>query len=126
MKTLPFLLLTFVVCDFAARGQETSPSATEVQPDASEIPKAYEIGEHEHEKMVSPDGRFAILLPVRNEKNDAENGPPYPPNLLVRLRPYLVLAKVRKVGLPQGWRDQLRSEWNGNGMVAIWEERKWG
>jgi hypothetical protein len=126
MKAFSFLLIACVLCGPTARGQEASPSATRAQPDTSEIPKGYEIGQEEDEKMISPDGRFAILLPVRNDKNDAENGPPYPPNLLVRLRPYLVLAKVRKVGLPRGWRDQLRSEWNGNGMVAIWEERKWG
>ena len=126
MRAFSLCLIMFLFCGFAARAQEPSPSVTEVQPDASEIPKDYEIGEMEDNKMVSPDGRFAILFPIRNEENDAENGPPYPPNLLVRLKPYLVLAKVRKIGLPPGRVDQLRAEWNGNGMVAIWEHRKWG
>src|SRR3954452_22028753 len=126
MKRFSFLLIACVLCGPTARAQEASPSASKAQPDTSEIPKAYEIGEHEHEKMVSPDGRFAILLPVRNEKNDGENGPPYPPNLLVRLKPYLVLAKVSKIGLPRGWRDELRAEWSGNATVAISIHRKWG
>ena len=88
----------------------------------SQIPKDYEM----LEESASPDGRFAILSPVRNEKNDEDNGRPYPPNLLVRLNPYAVLAKVKTPGLPVGWRDKLLAEWNGNDVVAIWVYAKWG
>ena len=63
---------------------------------------------------------------MRNEKNDEDNGPPYPPNLLVRLNPYDVLAKVKTPGLPVGWRDKLLAEWNGNDVVAVWVYAKWG
>ena len=88
----------------------------------SQIPKDYEM----LEESASPDGRFAVLSPVRNEKNDEENGPPYPPNLLVQLNPYAVLAKVKTPGLPVGWRDNLLAKWNGNDVVAVWVRAKWG
>jgi len=106
--------------EISVRGQEASPSIAP-SPDASEIPKNYEVSDEEH-RLLSPDGRFA----VRNEGSDEENGPPFPPNLLVRLKPYTVFAKVRKTGLPIGWRNELRAEWNGNTIVAIWEKAKWG
>ena len=66
-----------------ALGQESSPtpSPSAVQADTSQIPKDYEM----LEESASPNGRFAVLSPVRNEKSDEENGPPYPSNLLVRL-----------------------------------------
>src|SRR5436309_9262600 len=88
-----------------ALGQESSPtpSPSAVQADTSQIPKDYEM----LEESASPNGRFAVLSAVRNEKSDEENGPPYPSNLLVRLNPYAVLAKVKTPGLPIGWRDTL-------------------
>jgi hypothetical protein len=118
------LLIASLLCGLALRAQQPSeaPSAAEVTADTSQIPKDYELlGE-----SASPDGRFAVLSPVRNEKNDAEHGPPYSPNLLVRLNPYAVLAKVRTPGLPVGWRNTLQAEWNGNDVVAVWEDGKWG
>ena len=108
----------FLSCEVAIHGQEPSPSGAEVQP-AAEIPKGYEVGE----KSVSPDGRFAILYPVRGTENAEED---YPPNRLVRLKPYAVLAKVGRTGLPQNVTTELLAEWNGNSVVAIWEFRKWG
>ena len=101
-------LITFVAITFgfvsAIRAQESSPipTASEATTAVAEIPSGYEICENEpshrpvaglekseeHEKAISPDGRFALLCPVRAEKS--EN---YPPNLLVRLKPYAVLAK---------------------------------
>ena len=105
-------------------GQEPSPtpSVSAVQLDTSQVPKDYEV----LEDSASPDGRFAVVSPVRNEKSDEENGPPYPPNLLVRLNPYAVIAKVNTPGLPVGWRDKLNVEWNGNNAVAVYIEAKWG
>jgi len=102
--------------------QEVSASPSEEAKTYPEVPKQYEVGED----TVSPDGRFAVLFPVRNEASDQENGPPYPPNLLVRLKPYTILAKVRNTGLPNGWRDKLLAEWNGSMVVAIYVEAKWG
>jgi hypothetical protein len=118
------LLAISLLCGLALRAQEssTTPSPSAVQADTSQIPKDYEM----LEDSAAPDGRFAVLSPVRNEKNDEENGPPYPPNLLVRLNPYALLAKVRTPGLPKGWRNTLLVEWSGNDVVAVWENAKWG
>jgi hypothetical protein len=135
MKALLVRLIAFLFCAEAIRAQEPSPSST---PSAA-IPKGYEIctmershrdasgaTETEDEKMMSPDGRFAVLCPVRDELHDQEKNSVYPPNLLVRLQPYAVLADVKKPGLPIGWRRDLRAEWSGNSVVAIWEHGKWG
>jgi hypothetical protein len=54
------------------RVQEAPSGAAEVKQTA-EIPKGYEVGE----KSVSPNGRFAILYPIRSD-DDAD----LPPNLL--------------------------------------------
>jgi hypothetical protein len=124
MKTLLIYLMAVWLCEISMRAQDASPSSAP-SPDASEIPKNYEIGDEEN-RLISPDGKYAVIFPARNEASDEENGPPYPPNLLVRLKPYTVLAKVRKIGLPIGWRNELRAEWNGNTVVAIWEKAKWG
>lgn len=123
MKAFLVCLVVFWSCQISIHAQDASPVAAQ-SPDASEVPKNYEIGDEEH-RLISPDGRFAVLFPVRNEASDQESGPPYPPNLLVRLK-YTVLAKVGKTGLPIGWRDQLLAEWNGNMVVAIWVRAKWG
>jgi hypothetical protein len=122
VKTLLAGLAGVIFCGLPLRAQEPSPSAAEVHADTSQIPKDYEM----LEESASPDGRFAVLSPVRNEKSDEENGPPYPPNLLVRLNPYAVIAKVEAPGLPVGWRDKLVAEWNGNDVVAVWLDAKWG
>jgi len=76
--------------------EERSPGKPAVQPNA-DIPKGYEIGE----KSVSPNGRFAILYPIR-ENDNAE----LPPNLLVCLKPYSVLTQIgTEGGRWQGARD---------------------
>jgi hypothetical protein len=75
------------------------------------------------EKSVSPDGRFAVLYPVRDEESgDAVDLP----NILVRLKPYAVLAKIGKEGVAQGQRGEPLARWNDNSIVAIWLARKWG
>ena len=70
------LIFVFVLCLFGGlmlRAEEASPGKPAVQSIA-DIPKGYEVGE----KSVSPNGRFAILYPIR-EDDTAE----LPPNLLV-------------------------------------------
>lgn len=84
---------------------------------AAAIPPGCEIGEG----TVSPDGKYAVIYPVF----DGRHGD-YPPNLLVQLDPYVVLAKLADPGLPTNVTTDLLAEWNGNSMVAIWEFRKWG
>lgn len=109
--------MAFVSCVIAIRAQERSPGAP-VQP-APEIPNGYEIGQ----ESLSPDGRFAILYPVRGGEG-AENPPP---NLLVRLKPYAVLAKLGgEEGRWRGARGEPLAKWNGNSTVAIWLAAKWG
>ena len=75
MKALVFV---FVLTGLMLRAEEASPDKTAVQLDAG-IPKGYEVGE----KSLSPNGRFAILYPIRGD-DSAE----LPPNLLVCLKPY--------------------------------------
>lgn len=82
------------------------------------IPKGYEIGED----STSPDGRYALLFPVRGEREVPGDAP----NLLVQLKPYKVLAKVCDPGLVQGATTDLLAEWADNSTVAIWQFRKWG
>ena len=60
MKAIVFV---FAFCFFDGlilRAEEASPGKSAVQPNA-DIPKEYEIGE----KSLSPNGRFAILYPIR-------------------------------------------------------------
>ncbi len=80
------------------------------------VPDGYEIGE----KSLSPDGRYALLYPDRSAPPDQE-----PPNLLVQLDPYKVLAEIRP-GVPQGATMEVFAEWNGNTTVAIHQFRRWG
>jgi hypothetical protein len=136
LKRVIAFVSAFVVCSLVIRAEEASPSVS-LTPDVSEMPKDYEIGENEpserpviglekndeREKMISPDGRFAVLCPLQGTED--ANGK-YPPNLLVRLRPYAVIATVEKDGLPQNVTTQLNATWNGNAIVAIWEYRRWG
>jgi hypothetical protein len=81
------------------------------------VPTGYEVGED----TISPDGRFAILYPVRPlEGMDS----------LVRLKPYTELIEdVGPENNGPGWID-LRgapaAKWGGNKFVAIWARMKWG
>lgn len=100
------------------------------------IPKGYEISETQENKSISPNGRFAVLFPLPDDTgnlNDWKNTAEYPPNLLVCLKPYRVVATVTEKGMPIGSRQhrpwfscQLRTEWCGNTVVAISERCKWG
>ena len=59
------LIFVFVLCFFDGlmlRAEEASPGKAAVQSIA-DIPEGYEIGE----KSLSPNGRFAILYPIRGE-----------------------------------------------------------
>jgi len=115
-KPIFCLALCFAAC-LAVRAQEAPQSPAEVKQTA-EIPKGYEVGE----KSVSPNGRFAILYPIRSG-NDAD----LPPNLFVCLKPYSVLTRIgTEGGRWQGARDEPLAKWNGNSLVAIWVARKWG
>jgi hypothetical protein len=82
------------------------------------VPKGYIVGV----ESLSPDGRFAVLYPVRGD-NDAD----LPPNLLVCLAPYAVLTRIgTESGRWEGARGQPLARWNGNSVVAIWVAQKWG
>ena len=114
------LIFVFVLCFFDGlilRADTASPGKAAVQSIA-DIPQGYEIGE----KSLSPDGRFAILFPIRGD-DSAE----LPPNLLVCLKPYSVLTRIgTEGGRWQGARDQPLAKWNGNSIVAIWIAARWG
>lgn len=79
------------------------------------IPDGYEIGED----TASPDGRYALLYPTSG--SNAKD----PPNLLVQLKPYKVLAEIRP-GVPKGATMDVFTTWSGNDTVAIHQFRKWG
>src|SRR5438094_3228402 len=99
------------------RAQEASPGEAAVQSIA-DIPEGYEIGE----KSLSPNGRCAILYPIRGD-DSAE----LPPNLLVCLKPYSVLTRIgTEGGRWQGARGQPLAKWNGNSIVAIWVQQDGG
>src|SRR4029453_15205991 len=107
MKALITSLAIVVVFASAIRAQESSPTltASEATAPVAEIQSGYDVCENdpghgpggglekseEHKKTISPGGRFAVLCPVRDEKSEH-----YPPNLLVRLKPYAGLAKLNK------------------------------
>lgn len=103
-------LLCWATVPFSLAADESPAPDVEV---GIQIPNGYKIGE----KSVSPDGRFALLYPVYEE--DAELGP----NLLVRLKPFAVLAKF---GEPTPRQYNVQVEWNTNTFVAVAEKRKWG
>jgi len=113
-------VFVFVLCllnGFVLRAEEASPAKTEIQSNAN-IPEGYEVGE----KSLSPNGRFAILYPIR--KDDTAE---LPPNLLVCLKPYSVLTRIgTEGGRWQDALDQPRAKWNGNSLVAIWIAARWG
>jgi hypothetical protein len=115
VRTLLLCVIWSLSCAGAIFSEDASPSVAPT-PDAAEIPKGYEVGEN----RVSPDGRFAILNPAFDEESMVDPGLP---NLLVRLKPYAVLAKF---GEPTPRHYELVVEWNGNSFVAAGEKRKWG
>jgi hypothetical protein len=115
LKTLLVCLVAFWLCGISIRAQESSPSPAA----EAEIPKGYEVGE----ETVSPDGRFAILYPVRDEDNSGET---LQPNVLVRLKPYKVLAEIGDEPHWRGMRGEPAAKWGGNSVVAIWAAQKWG
>jgi hypothetical protein len=112
------ILVICLVTAVTVRANETSQDGATIQS-AADIPKGYEIGE----KSLSPNGRFAILYPIRSDDDAAE----LPPNLLVCLKPYSMLTRIgTEGGRWQGARDQPLAKWNGNSMVAIWFAARWG
>ena len=117
MKVVIFLLMICVAIAVMLRAEEASPGNATIQSNA-DIPTGYEIGE----KSVSPNGRFAILYPIR-----ADEAVELPPNLLVRLKPYSVMTRIgTEGGRWQDARDAPLAKWNGNSMIAIWMAARWG
>jgi hypothetical protein len=118
MKAVILLLIICLVTVVTVRANETPQDGATVES-VADIPAGYEIGE----KSLSPNGRFAILYPIRGGDDTAE----LPPNLLVCLKPYLILTRIgTEGGRWQGARDQPLAKWNGNSMVAIWFAARWG
>lgn len=121
MKALIISLAIVVAFGPFARAQQesVSPDQANKYPD---VPKGYEVGED----TISPNRRFAILYPLRDEdSNDASSSLP---NVLVRLKPYAVLKDISLDNVP-GWigsRGAPAAKWNGNEFVAIWQSMKWG
>lgn len=119
MKSLIVPAVLLLAGHPAIRAQESSPAS---RPAGTEVPKGYEVGE----QSLSPDGGFAILYPVRGDENSVVT---LPPNVLVRLKPYTVLAQIgdkEEGGRWRGARGEPVAKWNGNSIVAIWLARKWG
>jgi hypothetical protein len=112
MKTK--ILMPLVICVASlAFGQDQAKTGS-----VAGVPKGYVVGT----ESVSPNGRFAMLYPVRGD-NDAD----LPPNLLVCLAPYAVLTRIgTEGGRWEGARGQPLARWNGNSLVAIWWAQKWG
>ena len=120
MKALITLLAVLVAFAPSVRAQDESVSPSEEGKTYPEVPKEYEVGED----TISPDRRFAILYPVRDENSDG----PKSPNVLVRLKPYAVLKDVSPHIGPawKSMRGEPEAEWNGNDWVAVWHHWKWG
>src|SRR6266481_4507685 len=132
MKTLVICIAVALTFPRTIRAQENAASRTPTPSDsaaaAAEIPKGYEICENErshrrvaglpeaeeNEKAISPDGRFAMICPLRDT---ADANDKYPPNLLVRPKPYAVLAKLNKKGVPSNANLEIN---------ATWEYYRWG
>src|SRR5205823_11096743 len=121
MNVLISSLMIATAVATSIRAQEESASPAAEKKSYPEVPKEYEVGE----STVSPNGRFAILYPVRNEDSNEDPGLP---NLLVRLKPYAVLQEIeRGDGVTwKGGRGAADAKWNGNDWVAVWHHRKWG
>jgi len=118
MRVLLTSIAVAVALTTSSRAQEESASPAETAKAYPEVPKQYEVGED----TISPDGRFAILYPVRDE--DSNEGPSFP-NVLVRLEPYKVIEKLDGPAW-KGMRGAPGVKWDGNQFVAIWREMKWG
>ena len=108
------ILMLLVICLASlAFGQDQAKTGS-----VAGVPKGYVVGT----ESVSPNGRFAVLYPVRGD-NDAD----LPPNLLVCLAPYAVLTRIgTEGGRWEGARGQPLAKWNGDSVVAIWWAQKWG
>src|SRR5215831_15599458 len=133
MKALLSCLAVVVAFASSSRAQEPSrtPAHSESIAATPEIPSGYEICENEpshrpvagldqseeREKTISPDGRFAVLCPLRGTEDANEK---MPPNLLVRLKPYMVLAKLNKEGVPSNANLEINATWENNSTVAVW------
>jgi hypothetical protein len=119
MKVLISSLMIAAAVATLIRAQEKSASPAEKT--YPEVPKEYEVGED----TISPDGRFAILYPVRDDDSNSDS---MLPNLLVRLKPYAVLKELETGdGVTwKGGRGAADAKWNGNDWVAVWHHRKWG
>ncbi len=120
MRALIFFATLFLASIVIVRAQEESASPTAEEKSYPEVPKEYEVGK----ETLSPDGRFALLYPVRNEESDEASVP----NVLVRLKPYAVLQEI-DIGNGVGWigsRGAPAAKWNGNNFVAVWRKMKWG
>ena len=121
MKTLIANGTLLLLLNVIVHGQEESASPAPEKKSYSQVPKEYEVGE----ETVSPDGRFAILYPVRDEDSNEDS---MLPNLLVRLKPYAVLKEIER-GDGVTWKDGRgapEAKWNGNDWVAVWHQMKWG
>lgn len=139
LKALLSCLAVVVALASSSRAQEASqtPAQSESIAPTAEVPKGYEICENEpshrpvagldkseeHEKTISPDGRFAILCPLRGTEDASDK---MQPNLFVRLKPYAVLAKLNKEGVPSNANLELNATWEDNSTVAVWEYYRWG
>ena len=119
MKVLISSIAVGLVLTSVIGAQDESASPAEEAKTYPEVPKQYEVGED----TISPDGRFAILYPVRDE--DSNEGPAFP-NVLVRLKPYEVIKELDNDPAWKGMRGSLAAKWDGNQFVAIWREMKWG
>ena len=119
MKVLISSIAVGLVLTSVIGAQDESASPAEEAKTYPEVPKQYEVGED----TVSPDGRFAILYPARDENSN--EGPAFP-NVLVRLKPYEV---IKELDIDPAWKEMRGSpaaKWDGNQFVAIWREMKWG
>jgi hypothetical protein len=118
MKSLIISVALLMSFASAIAQEESASPAKKSYP---EVPKEYEVGE----STVSPDGRFAMLYPVRNEDSNEDS---MLPNLLVRLKPYAVLKEIETDnGVAwKGGRGAADAKWNANDWVAVWHQHKWG
>src|SRR6476646_7317758 len=119
MKVLISSLMIATAVATLIRAQDESASSAEKAKTYPEVPKQYDVGED----TISPDGRFAILYPVRDESSN--EGPSFP-NVLVRLKPYEVIKELDVDPAWKGMRGAPAAKWGVNQFVAIWREMKWG
>jgi hypothetical protein len=119
MKVLLISLAIAFAFTPPTRAQDQSASPSDETNKYPDVPKQYEVGE----ETISPDGRFAILYPVRDDNSN--EGPAFP-NVLVRLKPYQVIKELDMDPAWNGMRGAPAAKWNSNGFVAIWREMKWG